>query len=171
MILWFVRHLFYFRSLLNSKIDVHQVALGCALGMMLGILPKGNLVALLLSMLLLSLRMHLGAAMVSMLVFSVVGYYLDPLTHRLGLLMLTNDLLAGSWARFYQLPLAPWTSLNNTVVAGSLLLGLTSVVPTYWLSKRGVSWLLLRTAANEANDMSRSEDTVAPPENAATVTV
>ena len=52
MIVWFVRHLFYFRSLFNAKVDAHQVALGCALGMMLGILPKGNLVALLLSVLL-----------------------------------------------------------------------------------------------------------------------
>ena len=147
MIVWIVRHLFYFRSLFNSKIDAHQVALGCALGMMLGILPKGNLVAVLLSVLLLAFRMHLGAAMVSMLVFSVVGYCLDPLTHRLGLLVLTNGYLNGLWVRLYQLPLAPWTSLNNTVVTGSLILGLATVGPTYWLSRRGVTWLTHRKAA------------------------
>ena len=157
MIVWFVRHLFYFRSLFNAKVDAHQVALGCALGMMLGILPKGNLVALLLSVLFLALRMHLGAAMVSMLVFSVVGYYLDPLTHRMGLLVLTNNLLNGLWVRFYQLPLAPWTSLNNTVVTGSLMLGLTSMAPTYWLSKRGVFWLLRRKAEREGSSPPDSE--------------
>jgi hypothetical protein len=31
----------------------------------------------------------------------------------------------------YDLPLAPWTALNNTVVAGSLLLGLAAFYPSY----------------------------------------
>ena len=104
--------------------------------MMLGILPKGNLVAIVLTMVVLALRMHLGSAMVSMLAFSVAGYSLDPITDRLGLMLLTNQHLAGLWSQFYQLPLAPWTSLNNTGVTGSLVFGLMPFVLTRDVQRR-----------------------------------
>ena len=138
MIVWFIRHLLYFRSLLDAKADAHEVALGCAVGMMLGVLPKDNLVAMVVTLIVLSFRMHLGAAMMSMLAFSVSGYCLDPLTHPLGLMLLTNEHLERLWVQFYQLPFAPWTSLNNTVVMGSLVFGLLATVPTYWTCKRCV---------------------------------
>lgn len=126
-----------------------QLALGLALGMLIGLVPKGNLTAVLLGVILLASRVHLGAGMLAAAVFSWVGMLLDPLSHRIGQAFLTLDALQPTWAYLYDLPLAPWTALNNTVVLGSLLLGLWLFYPVYRLSElafacgqpRVVDWL------------------------------
>jgi len=43
--------------------------------------------------------------------------------------------MQGVWRWFYELPLAPWTDFNNTIVMGSLILGLLLFYPTYRLTR------------------------------------
>ena len=106
-------------------------ARGVALGMLVGLVPKENLTAALLAVLLAAVRVNLPAAGLAAVIFSLVGSLADPLTHVVGKSLLTGEWLRGTWASFFQLPLAPWTGLNNTVVLGSLLLGLGLLYPVY----------------------------------------
>ncbi len=113
------------------------IAFGCAVGMIIGLMPKGNLTAAAISMFVLATQANLAAAAVSGTLFSWAGVWTDPLAHRLGSAILTQPAWQKSFARLYELPLMPWTALNNTVVVGSLALSLALFYPVYRLT-----WLM-----------------------------
>lgn len=115
-----------------------QLAAGFALGMVIGLLPKGNLIALSLCVLLFSLRVNKGLALVAAVLFSIFGRHADAFaafTHKVGLYALHAEPLQGLYAAVYRLPLGPWLEFNNTVVMGSLLVGLYTAYPVYWLTR------------------------------------
>lgn len=108
-----------------------QLALGFAIGMMIGLVPKGNLTAVVLSMILLGTRVNIATGMLGAFVFSWVSGWTDPLAHRIGSSLLTHDSLQPLFGWLYSLPLVPWTALDNTVVFGSLTLGVWLFLPVY----------------------------------------
>lgn len=118
----------------------NQLALGFALGMVLGLVPKGNLIAVSLFVLLFSLRVNKGVSMLAAFAFSCVGPALDPFADKLGAHILSAGSLQPTYAALFQLPLGPWFDFNNTVVIGSLVIGLWAFYPAYWLSYRGFAW-------------------------------
>lgn len=107
------------------------LAASLTFGLLLGFVPKDNLIAALLGVLLLSLRFNLTLATTSAALFSGVAAMLDPVADALGRSVLTHESFAPFWARLYELPLAPWTRFNNTIVMGSLLLALALASPVY----------------------------------------
>jgi len=149
MLLRCIRPLGVLARLFTAAGTPRQLALGLAVGMLIGLVPKGNLTAVLLGVILLASRVNLGTGMIGAAVFSWVGLLVDPFSHRIGQAFLTHESVQPMWAYLYDLPLAPWTALNNTVVLGSLLLGLWLFYPVYRLSElafaygqpRVVDWL------------------------------
>lgn len=113
-----------------------QLAAGFTIGMLIGLLPKGNLIALSLCVLLFSMRCNKGLGLVAAVAFSFVGPWTDPFAHRLGLVVLNAKPLAAIYASVFNLPLGPWVGFNNTVVTGSLLMGLYLAYPVYWITRR-----------------------------------
>ena len=111
-----------------------RVAGGFVLGMLLGLLPIGNLVAVVLAMLLFGLRVNKPAAFVAAGVFSLVGFALDPFAHHVGALVLLWEPARPAFAWLYHLPFGPWLGLSSTVVVGQLALGLYLAYPAYWLA-------------------------------------
>ena len=126
-----------------------QLAVGFTIGMMIGLVPKSNLIALSLCMLLFSLRCNKGIGLVAAVAFSFVGGWTDPFAHRLGLAVLNMKPLQASYASVFNLPLAPWFGFDNTVVAGSFLIGIYLAYPVYWFSRLLFS-ALQRTPAEAA---------------------
>jgi uncharacterized protein (TIGR03546 family) len=112
----------------------NQLAAGFALGMVLGLAPKGNLIALSLLVLLFSLRVNAGMGLLAAFAFTWVGPALDPFTDKLGAYVLTVGSMQTTYAALFHLPLGPFFAFNNTVVVGSLLVGLWAFYPTYWVS-------------------------------------
>jgi uncharacterized protein (TIGR03546 family) len=108
-----------------------QTAWGFALGMMVGLLPKGNLVAVAIAMLLCSLRVNRAAGFLAIALFSYLGALFDGTAHRLGSLILTSPTFQPSFAAIYDTPLGPFSGLNNTAVLGQLLIGLYLFYPVY----------------------------------------
>lgn len=119
-------------KLLSEADAAPQLAAGLALGMVIGLLPKGNLIAGVLTVALLVVRVNLTAAMAGASLFSLIGMLLDPLTGRIGAALLGWGPLQSTWTCLYGLPLVPWTRFNNTVVLGSLVLGLALAGPVFW---------------------------------------
>jgi uncharacterized protein (TIGR03546 family) len=111
-----------------------QLAAGFALGMVLGLVPKGNLIAVSLLVLLFSLRVNSGMGIVAALVFSWIGPALDPFSDKLGVYVLSAPSLQATYATLINLPLGPWFELDNSVVTGSLLSGLYFMYPVYWVT-------------------------------------
>ncbi|TWT78244.1 hypothetical protein Pla123a_10350 [Posidoniimonas polymericola] len=111
-----------------------QVAAGVAIGVMLGLVPKGNLLAVSLGVLLLSLRVNKPAGLAAATLFSWIGLAGDPFFHRLGGQLLKIDSLQPTLVWLYEQPLGPWIGFNNTVVLGSFITGLYAAYPCYLLS-------------------------------------
>ena len=112
-----------------------QMAMGLALGVLVGLVPKGNLLAIGLMMLMCSLRVNLGVGLATVFATSWVGVLLDPISHRIGEFLLKNESLRPLWEAMYDTMLLPWTDFNNTVVLGSFSMGAAAFVPLYFLSK------------------------------------
>jgi uncharacterized protein (TIGR03546 family) len=142
-----------------------QLALGFTLGMMIGLVPKGNLVAIGLLLVLLSTRVNLATGMGAAALFSWLGTLADPLSHRIGLALLSAETFQPLGAYLYDLPLVPWTALNNTVVCGSLALGAWLAYPTYRVSHRFFRawqpWLLRRLDAFRLSHLLTRTEAVA----------
>lgn len=111
-----------------------QLALALTIGMIIGFMPKGNLLAAGLMALLFTLRVNRSIGLVSILAFSWVGSLTDPIAHKIGNKLLGIESLQPTFAWLYDQPIGPWIGFNNTVIVGSLLLGLYIAYPTYWLS-------------------------------------
>ena len=132
--LWVYQKIRMVRTALCTKDSPRQMAAGLACGLLLGLVPKGNLLALILATTLLTTRMSLATGMLCAFLVSLIAPFCDPLTHRLGQWMLTNVSFTPLWRSFARLPLVSWTSFNNTVVMGSLTLGTILMYPVYRLS-------------------------------------
>lgn len=112
----------------------HQLALGAAFGMCAGIIPKDSLFPYAIGMIALLTTANIVCIAMSALVVSWISPLLDPISHKIGTYVLTLDSLEPTWTALFQLPVMPWTRFENTVVTGSLCLGILLAVPVYSLS-------------------------------------
>lgn len=124
----------FFKALIVDATP-RQMALGFALGVLVGLVPKGNLLAIGLMMLLCSLRVNIGVGLAAVFVTSWAGMLLDPLTHRIGKFLLKNESLRPLWEATSDTVLLPWTDFNNTIVLGSFVLGIGMFLPLYFVSR------------------------------------
>ena len=106
-----------------------QMSWGLALGLLAGLVPKGNLLAVALGILIAMLRINLGVAMAAAVAVTFASSYVDPVSDYLGQYLLGHASLQSVWTRLYNTPLMPWTDFNNSVVMGSLVLGLVIAWP------------------------------------------
>jgi uncharacterized protein (TIGR03546 family) len=127
----FLRPLRILAQALIGNDTPRQSAWGFTLGMMVGLLPKGNLVAIALAMLLFGTRVNRAAGLLGIGLFSYAGWALDDFAHRLGSLAICWQPLQPWLAWLHEQPLGPFVGLNNTVVMGHLLIGLYFAYPTY----------------------------------------
>ena len=113
--------------------EAKAVALGVAMGMAVGIVPKGNILALVLGVAMCSLRLSLVAAIATAVVVSHFGHHADPVFDAVGAGVLEWSPLRPFWVWAAHLPFADWMQFNNTVVCGSFLIAVASVYPVYRL--------------------------------------
>ena len=121
---------------LTSNESPRQVAWGFVLGMMIGLLPKGNLLVVALTILLCALRVNKPAGLLAAGLFSLCGFLLDGLAHHVGAIVLLWEPARPLHIWLYELPLGPWLGTNNTVVVGQFLIGLYFAFPAYYFAHR-----------------------------------
>ncbi|MHB0996176.1 MAG: TIGR03546 family protein [Elusimicrobiales bacterium] len=121
---------------LTSDTDPRQIGWGIAIGFVLGLIPKGNLTAQLLLVLLMMLKVNIPFGLLTMFLVSFVNPLADKLTDPLGYALLTSDALAPLWTALYNMPVVPWTDFNNTVLLGGLIAGLALLFPVYLAGRR-----------------------------------
>jgi uncharacterized protein (TIGR03546 family) len=127
----------FFAQALSGESTSKQMAMGFAIGLAVGLIPKGNLLAIAMMMVLCASRVNLGIGLLTAFATSWLGVFVDPVTHRLGLWLLSHETLVPYWTQLYDMPVVPWTAFNNTVVLGSFVMGLLLVYPVYRLSEPG----------------------------------
>ena len=111
-----------------------RMAAGIALGAAVGLVPKGNLLAVGLMTLMCCLNVNVAAGLLTAVLVSFVSYVGDPIFHLTGRFLLTSDQLQPAWIWFAAQPVAAWTDFNNTVVLGSFVTGLLAIVPVYYIT-------------------------------------
>lgn len=111
-----------------------QIGFGIALGMMIGFLPKDSAFAMMFGLFVFATSVNLLATTLSVITFALIGSLCDPLFHQVGFFVLTHENLEATWIWLYQQPFSAWTRFNNTVVMGSLLVGLFLMFPIYYYS-------------------------------------
>ena len=118
---------------LHSDESPRALALGFALGSIIGLTPLLSAHNLVIFILIFILNVSFGAAMFGIFFFSAFAYFFDPLFHDLGYFLLVNlEFLKPFWTYLYNIPVAPLFRLHNTVVLGSLMTSLVTFLPVYF---------------------------------------
>ena len=125
---------------LNSDGTPRQVAAGIALGAVFGLTPLMNLHNLVLFGLALILNLSMAGVFLGWAVAIPVGFALDPLFDAIGRALLGADALRPLWTGLYNVPVVPFTNFNNSIVLGSFVVWLVTLVPLYFLWK----WVVMR---------------------------
>lgn len=125
---------------LHSAGTPNQVAWGIVLGAGLAFIPMLTLQYAFLFILLVMLNVSFGGGMIGLGLFLPVSFLLDPLFDALGrYLLITRADLAPLWTRLLEIPLAPYTELNNTVTLGATLLWVISIPVLYVAARAGIT--------------------------------
>lgn len=120
----------FFKSL-NSNSHPGEIAHAIALGVMLGFLPKTNLLWYVLFILILFIRINKGTFLLFTLVASIIAPMLDPFFDSLGYKILMIDSFVPYYEKFLTVPFVPLTKFNNTIVMGSFVSGIVLYIPIY----------------------------------------
>jgi uncharacterized protein (TIGR03546 family) len=110
---------------LNSDSSPWQLALGFALGMVMGLTPLLGLHSLLLLFIVLFFRVNVTGFLVSWAVFSLLSIPLSMMLSNLGEALLLNEGLQSVWSVLYSSYIGQLSQFYHTLTLGSLL---TSIV-------------------------------------------
>jgi uncharacterized protein (TIGR03546 family) len=126
-------------KLLHSEASPNHLAGGFALGSIIGLTALVSIQSFVIFILILMIKVNIGAAFLGMVVFGIVGHFTDPLSDIIGYYLLAQSpFLTVFWTDLYNMPLVPWTRFYNTIVLGSSLIALLLFIPVYFSSKRFV---------------------------------
>lgn len=130
-----------FKATVRGFDTPHQLALGIALGIWIGLIPKDSALPYVLAALAILTPANLICLALGIAGGSLLSPQLDSVTHEMGLATLTYAPCEPMWAWIYSLPAGPWTRINNTVVMGTTELGLLMMGPVYLVSRKLIQWL------------------------------
>ena len=149
----------FFAQTMMSERSPQAIGLAVGLGTCLGLIPKSNLIAVAMLAALFLCRTNL---LVGLLTASIISWFsplLDPVTHVTGHWLLTQPQMQPFFQRVFSLPGVAWTSLNNSVVLGSLLLAMSTFLPI----RLAVAWLLSDRPKEKRPSAVREKPSAEPP--------
>ncbi|MFW5797534.1 MAG: TIGR03546 family protein [Spirochaetota bacterium] len=115
-----------------------EVAAGVAFGLLLALIPAGNLLWPLLFALTFFLKLNVGAEIAALGVLRLVVPAADPLLDELGFQLLTAEGLVPLWTGVFAVPVVPFTGLTNSMVMGGLVAGIILWPPAFFAGRAGV---------------------------------
>lgn len=123
---------------LNADDNPSQIALAIVLAAFMGITPLYSPHNLIVLLAVLVLRVQLSMFILSLGVFTVFAYLLDPISDTLGLALLHAQSLQGLWTSLYNNDFWRLLAFNNSLVMGSVVLMLFLSLPLFFISR----WLV-----------------------------
>jgi len=137
---WIVKLVQALVKALNSEGTPGQVAAGIAMGACLGLTPLLSLHNLFIVGAVLFFRVSVPGGMLGWLLFTPVGFLLDPLFDRLGTVLIADTTaLQGLWVFLYNAPVLALGNPTNTIVAGSVATWLVSALPIFFAMRWAIS--------------------------------
>ena len=128
----FLRLIGKLARLLRSGASPVHIAGGFVMGMMIGFLSLKTLFTPFIILLIIIFNVNISSAIFSAVLFRLIAYLIDPLLHSIGYWILVDiPGLQNTWTFLYNVPFFRYTRFNNTVILGSLLVGLCLIYPVF----------------------------------------
>jgi uncharacterized protein (TIGR03546 family) len=138
---WIIKFIQSLVKALNSEGTPGQVAAGIALGACLGLTPLVSLHNLAIVAAILFFRVSVPGATLGWLIFTPVGFALDPVFDSVGTTLLSDtSALRAWWVLLYNTPIIALGDPTNTIIVGSVVSWAIGVVPIFFLARWGVGW-------------------------------
>jgi uncharacterized protein (TIGR03546 family) len=118
---------------LNGNQKRTQVAAGFSWGLLLGLIPAGNVFWIVLFAVSFLFRNNHLTKILFMIIVKLFLGLLNPQIDIVGWELLHIEALQPFFITLYNMPLVPLTAFNNTLVAGGLCLGLILWIPAFFL--------------------------------------
>ena len=124
-------------SILELNITPAEVAGGVCLGMFLGFIPLNGPMALLLFIFFFLFKINRLTTVITLPIFKLLYVLIvSTLADKLGGYLLINaSYLTGFWSFVTGLPIIALLDLNNTLIAGGLVLSGLLCIPVYFISR------------------------------------
>ncbi len=120
---------------LSSEASPNQLAAGFVLGMIIGLTPVMSLHNLFILLIILVVKVNIGMAVLSFLIFSGIAYLADPIFHQFGGMLLELEGMQKTYTSMYNNEWIALSRFYNTVVIGSFVVALLLVIPMFPLAK------------------------------------
>lgn len=120
---------------LNSDASPSQISLATCLALVVAFTPMFSWHNALVLLIALVVRVNLSAFLVSLAGFSLLAWFVDPLSASVGEQLLTAPSLQATWVSLYQYDFLRITQFNHTLVMGGLVVSLLAFLPVFFLSR------------------------------------
>lgn len=120
-------------KILNSNSKPGEIANAVCLGILLGVVPKNNLLWYILFIFFSFVRINKTAYFFVTLAVSFLAPGLDGFFDSFGYKILTSDGLSPLFAKLIDIPFVGFTKFNNTIVCGALAFSLLIYIPLFIL--------------------------------------
>jgi uncharacterized protein (TIGR03546 family) len=118
---------------LNANSRPWEIGAGAAFGLLLALVPGGNLLWIALFVLTFFLKLNMATQFLLMGVLRLLVPLVDPALDGLGSLVLTAPFLQGLFTSLSSAPVVPLTRFSNTLVMGGLIAGIVLWAPCFLL--------------------------------------
>jgi uncharacterized protein (TIGR03546 family) len=136
---WIIKSIQSLVKALNSEGTPGQVAAGIAFGSCLGLTPLISLHNLMIVGVILFFRVSVPGATLGWLIFTPVGFALDPLFDSIGTSLLADtSALQSVWVFLYNAPIIALGDPTNTIIVGSIVSWVLGAIPIFFLARWGV---------------------------------
>lgn len=116
---------------LNSNAKKSQIAAGIAWGVLLGLIPAGNVFFVVLFVISFFFNHNHGAKIFGMALIKLISPLFVLLIDQFGWFILHIDALAPTFTTLFNMPFVPFTKFNNTLVMGGLIGGIILWLPVF----------------------------------------
>lgn len=119
---------------LSSNTSPASIGHGFVWGVILGLMPKNNVLWYVLFVLIFFLRIQRGVFSLTTLIVSFLAPVADPLLDTVGCWILTQDFMQAPMTKIMNIPFVAFTKVNNSIIMGSLGVGIAGYIPLFLIS-------------------------------------
>ncbi|MBU0529751.1 TIGR03546 family protein [bacterium] len=119
--------------ILNSETAPINISLAICFGMVIGFTQMWSLHNFIILFIVLFFRINLSALILGTLVFKSLSFIFNGVFHQIGLALLTADFYNNIGTYLYNITFWKFDRINNTIVAGSILVSIIGFLPMLFL--------------------------------------
>ena len=123
---------------LSSNTDSALISHALSCGILLGFMPKNNLLWYLIFVFIFFMRIQRATFTVSVLLGAALAVFMDPLFDTVGCYILSLTSLEPFYIKLLGIPFVAFTKFNNSIVMGSLVCGIVLYVPLFFIARLAV---------------------------------